>query len=1331
MKPLKPILLFAFLCIALGLQAQDVELIDSNQYEHVSYKTMVDSCLKNVNLDAVPYGILLEKAFAIQDIAGFSGDISTCDTAMHFAWRRAYGCIRRAFVDSTQAYDSLGVLLPLMQTELDSGRVPVSMLYYHYGRIKENAIDDSLLEQNGIELRDVPGRSESPFEEAACFIAAPAVDEVELDADSTVRFVFPESLITSNDTRSIDHLEVDFGDGEGYKTIPVDGSTDVYFGDQTDAVVKLRLHFTNNTHVDGKFNLKIVGYAGFTPDTFFTVTSFATYGGAYHGARVSIRYGCGNNDKKLRKPFIITEGFNGPKNKFYETTRKNGNGYLNDQNKGLYKIGHDLMVQIERLGYDIVFVDFDTNYTWLQANAYVVEAVLRRVNQLKWVNGSTHKNVLVGPSMGGVVCRYALAHMKTLEAANPGNADYVHDTKLFISHDAPLLGANQPLGLQALKMHAYKTIFEDHKLVIDPREFEDIYWDYLDLLCPAARQMLIYQYNYASSLYGSFYTEMNDLNGGDIGCKAVAISNGSGSGIKQKDVTNTITLGEGTLMWHAYNYGKGVIRYADIYSMSNQTIGSVLYNGLFVNYVSGKSLYKSSWLVKTAVACLPVDNAPGGINPISGGAIDAFIAPVVSFGNYGFIPTKSSLAVYNQGYLYNINSNTSESPFMAFISPDQTTPSGGIYNQFHAAFTSGNTKIFEHMLQYIPATIPAGYSYNFADTSGDRLASVEVEGILAVNNGINTGYTAQLTDHIPPNNTYYATQTFRVNSSCVGSAPEITIKDEGQLIIGDNSSNRTGELIITDGSTLRLESGSALRIHKNSTLIIENGAELIIEPDVTIELTDDASVLHIGGQLILTGNNNHLVISGQSGFVRFAFPSNGLSNITTTGSNASIEIEGSGMNDKVVEVVSGTVYPSDLGLFKIHTGTVELAAGTGFKLENSVDFYGVKFTGTSYAYPHNGILLTGQANTETINIEKCVFQFTNTAIKKESSSDVDMLFLNEVVFNNCAVGVHTISHSANLYNARFIDCLTGWKGEDMNNLSEFKGWCTGAGETGIDFSGTSGSELFVYSSRFKDQDLALSVDGASVAYIKCSTFENNDVSIHSSGGSFIAMSPNQTTTRLNSSTGYGSDNLFDDNTRDLEFYQSVGFDLEDGNNSFIYSSAPPSPAFYGSVAISSTTVDGNYWDYYSTYFTLTSYNVWNIISLSTVGYGTPSDLTTQPSNCTNWDGTIDGIISGESYSMVMPNSDKSKGVKADNNEQKKVTLYPNPTDKVLYVKCGTSNGNYSLKAVDITGRIIYLRPSSINSNTQSFDVSNLAAGLYQVIIEQNGVILAKQKLVVR
>ena len=62
MKPLEFLTLLFLLCFYLKGQSLDVELIDTNQY-NLSYKTMVDSCLKNVNLDSVPYGILLEKAF--------------------------------------------------------------------------------------------------------------------------------------------------------------------------------------------------------------------------------------------------------------------------------------------------------------------------------------------------------------------------------------------------------------------------------------------------------------------------------------------------------------------------------------------------------------------------------------------------------------------------------------------------------------------------------------------------------------------------------------------------------------------------------------------------------------------------------------------------------------------------------------------------------------------------------------------------------------------------------------------------------------------------------------------------------------------------------------------------------------------------------------------------------------------------------------------------------------------------------------------------------------------------------------------------------------------
>lgn len=56
-------------------------------------------------------------------------------------------------------------------------------------------------------------------------------------------------------------------------------------------------------------------------------------------------------------------------------------------------------------------------------------------------NGSREKNVVVGPSMGGLITRYALKWMEN-------NSGHNHNTRLWISFDAPHKGANIPIGDQ-------------------------------------------------------------------------------------------------------------------------------------------------------------------------------------------------------------------------------------------------------------------------------------------------------------------------------------------------------------------------------------------------------------------------------------------------------------------------------------------------------------------------------------------------------------------------------------------------------------------------------------------------------------------------------------------------------------------------------------------------------------------------------------------------------------------------------------------------------------------------------------------------------------------
>ena len=71
--------------------------------------------------------------------------------------------------------------------------------------------------------------------------------------------------------------------------------------------------------------------------------------------------------------------------------------------------------------------------------------MLRYINSIKQGN---EPNVVIGPSMGGLITRYALAYMEQQLANTGDNAKWNHETRLWVSFDAPHQGANIPFGVQ-------------------------------------------------------------------------------------------------------------------------------------------------------------------------------------------------------------------------------------------------------------------------------------------------------------------------------------------------------------------------------------------------------------------------------------------------------------------------------------------------------------------------------------------------------------------------------------------------------------------------------------------------------------------------------------------------------------------------------------------------------------------------------------------------------------------------------------------------------------------------------------------------------------------
>jgi PGAP1-like protein len=173
------------------------------------------------------------------------------------------------------------------------------------------------------------------------------------------------------------------------------------------------------------------------------ITATESYNGQFAYGTLSVRYVLPGT---MRKPLLVVEGFDPghilkPEEQFGETSIKSFISDLSDDGTTALKTA---LVDIPQ--YDIVYLDWNNGTDYIQRNALLVEEAIRWINSQKILAGSTEPNVVIGQSMGGVVARYALKDME--------NKGQNHQTRLFISHDAPQQGANVPQGYQHLARHA-------------------------------------------------------------------------------------------------------------------------------------------------------------------------------------------------------------------------------------------------------------------------------------------------------------------------------------------------------------------------------------------------------------------------------------------------------------------------------------------------------------------------------------------------------------------------------------------------------------------------------------------------------------------------------------------------------------------------------------------------------------------------------------------------------------------------------------------------------------------------------------------------------------
>ena len=349
-------------------------------------------------------------------------------------------------------------------------------------------------------------------------------------------------------------------------------------------------------------------------------------------------------------------------------------------------------------------VEVDGGADFIERNAMLLVELIGIINAQK--TPGVDQNVVIGPSMGGLISRYALNFME--------REGLDHDTRLWISFDSPHNGANVPIGFQYLfNKLAYGLqlggLAGDQSIEAVQPLVDGM------LKSPAARQMLVDQFeahitsgtDFDSSLMlpqkhgwsDLFYNALKQdftTSGFPETTRNVSIINGSGIGSTYPDVNGAAILPDfqSLDLQDLSVLDLGFFASADVNITSRFTpyLGQANTVGT-IEVVSGGLCFcgfNASATVQAESFSDGVDAGSGGLFDIAGLAadfagdplIDSFLAAMKT-DSFNFIPTVSAMALENDGEIdwFHVPNNLATSrtventtPFEAWHMPDNNEP---------------------------------------------------------------------------------------------------------------------------------------------------------------------------------------------------------------------------------------------------------------------------------------------------------------------------------------------------------------------------------------------------------------------------------------------------------------------------------------------------------------------------------------------------------------------------------------------------------------------------------------------------------------------------------
>lgn len=232
----------------------------ANAQQEISraYATEASAMFAPLNKTLVPHGILLDFGMEFTNLKAFNGTLTDSTIVNAMALKDIYNTlISSRIINTTTGFVNPNSYESNWNRERTAGVISVSGLYFKYASLINDAINLNKINfvNNQFSDKYINNVWQNPYQEFETFAMTPAINTYE-GLDFMVKI--PSSIFYSNFQSSVQSIQVDFGNGGGYITVPFNQNVPVRYPNEGVKVWKYRLNLMDGTSHLSQSQIKLI-----------------------------------------------------------------------------------------------------------------------------------------------------------------------------------------------------------------------------------------------------------------------------------------------------------------------------------------------------------------------------------------------------------------------------------------------------------------------------------------------------------------------------------------------------------------------------------------------------------------------------------------------------------------------------------------------------------------------------------------------------------------------------------------------------------------------------------------------------------------------------------------------------------------------------------------------------------------------------------------------------------------------------------------------------------------------------------------------------------------